>query len=379
MPAYFKYLLTLLLINSYGTAFTGTKEHFSVNYQIVLPETIKTALKNYDSSFVTYKANDFSAEIISSYPFRVWQSPSAVIGDFNGDKMFDVVFLGYNAKHRLAIGIVSNKNTYKATEIIKLDLPNKDKINPHKNLTIYLSLVPDRKFPDEIKGNINAGCNAFQIIKQGKGAVLYYYQSDENRFSFYKGSKPLFYNYKDDSSFLSASEWKQSYKNEMPRIKYSMSFSSRIQSIIKKCSPDFETWDQDDYIPIITKLYEFSPKQLLSAVVGDFNGDKVSDAILTGHSKKINSISMTILSNGNDYKLHDCSNGSYVDPQKEWYTGELGFFSYLEYVPPKKFEGIFSGYPLELKRDAYKWDVFEKTSSLYYFDGKNFKEYLISD
>ncbi len=68
-----------------------------------------------------------------------------------------------------------------------------------------------------------------------------------------------------------------------------------MSAAIRGYDPDFEVWTQDDYAPGIVRAYNFSLRSTPAAIIGDFNGDGVLDAYLTGHDKT-NVINIAVLS-----------------------------------------------------------------------------------
>lgn len=372
-PRWCATILFLIAFPFYTIASAESEKHFDINYKIILPEIIKTAMLDYNPDFAMYEKHDFNSQIISLYPYRYWQSPSAAIADFNGDKIFDLAIFGHiREKKTIVVFFSKGKGTgYESEQILVLPAKKSE-----SRLNSYMILAPKSKLPENVKDNLKPDCDVL-LFNRPDETVFFYFEAKTGKINSFK---PLRSSCALCDYNFHMPWWNYKYiENGKPRITYSLSFSTKITSVVRNCDADFETWTQDDYLATIPKIYEFSQKQFPFAVIGDFNGDNLPDAILTGHSQKAKSVSIIILSHKNDYKIHDCSKGEYVDPRKEWYLDEPGFFSYLEYVSPKNFTGVFAGHPLELTRDAYKWSVFEKTSSIYYFDGRDFQEYLVSD
>lgn len=95
-------------------------------YKVILSTGMKLALKRYDSEFQTLKAEDFNPLLRKTYPYKIlwfdrtvtgYQTPSAVIGDFNGDAKPDAVLIGRNKTHGKRIIILSSGNKYAVIEL----------------------------------------------------------------------------------------------------------------------------------------------------------------------------------------------------------------------------------------------------------------------
>jgi hypothetical protein len=112
----------------------GEKPQIEVNkktgdYTIILSSEMDKALKEYEKKHYGYpfnilNAKNFKKDIINSYPFGIYQSPSAVFGDFNGDGIIDVVLMGQTEASQdsnwwvnpAVIEIVSNSKKTKKKE-----------------------------------------------------------------------------------------------------------------------------------------------------------------------------------------------------------------------------------------------------------------------
>ena len=74
-----------------------------------------------------------------------------------------------------------------------------------------------------------------------------------------------------------------------PKIKiengvYQLSIGKDALQALKKFDPNFQIWTEDAFMPSAKKYYKSSIKQTLAGVVGDFNGDKIPDVVLSGHN-----------------------------------------------------------------------------------------------
>ncbi len=132
-------------------------------------------------------------------------------------------------------------------------------------------------------------------------------------------------------------------------------------------NPGFKVWKQGDYLPLLVERYKFTNKQTPSAVIGDFNGDKILDIALHGGNKVI-----CILSDDKSFKV--------VEVQKGHMGGKRGpLWKYLCFVPAGKASSYHEEQSLELKTDAFQICYFETASVLYYFKDGRFLKYTTSD
>lgn len=108
------------------------KTHIKVTYEVVLSPTMKKALGKYDLNFRAWKSDDYLPTLIQLYEFKsfprknffAYQTPSAVIGDFNGDADPDAVMMGHDKINSLTIAIMSGKTGYRVIELEKGQLKN---------------------------------------------------------------------------------------------------------------------------------------------------------------------------------------------------------------------------------------------------------------
>ena len=84
-----------------------------VEYRIVLPDDMERALRAFDPSFKIWEQSDYSVKDIRRYPFSLQSTPSAVIGDFNGDGRLDAVLAGRNKHGPEILAVMSASATYR--------------------------------------------------------------------------------------------------------------------------------------------------------------------------------------------------------------------------------------------------------------------------
>ena len=77
-------------------------------YEIVLSSTVRRLIGELAPGFAMWRQGDYPPEYICSYDFSLRTAPSAVIGDFNGDSVNDVMLSGHDASEPIVVGIVSS-------------------------------------------------------------------------------------------------------------------------------------------------------------------------------------------------------------------------------------------------------------------------------
>ncbi|MDO8805430.1 MAG: hypothetical protein Q7R35_13490 [Elusimicrobiota bacterium] len=168
-------------------------------YKIILSTGIELALKKYDPEFQVLKAEDFNPLLRKIYPYKVlwfdrtitgYQTPPAVIGDFNGDAKPDAVLIGRNKTHGKRIAILSNGNEYTVIEFSAGPLLKEPTALDHErkvgNIEGCLELIPPGKIKAEPAFNrpeIDLKTDAFKYGGFEGSQGIYYY--NEGKFIDY--------------------------------------------------------------------------------------------------------------------------------------------------------------------------------------------------
>ncbi len=106
-----------------------------IRYEINLSSEIKKLLYEYDPDFQILNYDDYSEELISLFPITPYNTPSVVVGDFNGDNREDILMIGKK---------ISNKHIEKEIVILSTNTTNNYII-----LTQWEAKYPPQKIGDE--------------------------------------------------------------------------------------------------------------------------------------------------------------------------------------------------------------------------------------
>lgn len=165
-------------------------------------------------------------------------------------------------------------------------------------------------------------------------------------------------------------------------VDYSIHLSTYIQKLICNLIPQFEIYKPKDLEPLIIKLYEFKTfmpwrsfmtYQTPTAVIGDFNGDNKPDLVVSGRNQK-EKIVIALISEKENYRILEVW-------KSPLFENENRIFYYLTLITPTKISENkkFNRPEINLKTDAFAINFFEKSSSIYIYNGDKFIFYQLSD
>jgi hypothetical protein len=165
--------------------------------ELKLGKTAEDALKKFDANLVLLKSEDFTQSIQDMFQDDIpGQTPVAIVGDLNGDKIQDAVVMGKNKTKILTVALMSEKSgSYQAKKLAEKPLPVKMDKKDSKakstaktesdqelqsqdetGLTEYLGLVPAiHRGPKAEQGEKRFENDAVRIENfRGASRLLYY-------------------------------------------------------------------------------------------------------------------------------------------------------------------------------------------------------------
>lgn len=149
-------------------------------YVVYISPAIRDAIDKYDPSFTTWRLDDYLPRLAREYLFTGADAPFAVVGDFNGDKIPDMVLDGHASKYAPCISVLSEGSGYRIVEMQRVEL-----FDPHQircgegeyGISEYFGLVPAGKIESAWEDNsLMLEADAFETVFYGKGAMVYYYK-----------------------------------------------------------------------------------------------------------------------------------------------------------------------------------------------------------
>lgn len=168
-----------------------------INYKVVLSTPMSEALAKHDPNFRIWEAGDFHPDLIRLYRFTSfenwrnfvsYQTPSAVIGDFNGDGAPDVVLTGRDNTDDKVIVILSSGAIFNVVDVEKGPLIE-SVLAGKGTVEKSLGLVPPRRVKPAPSYNLppfDLKTDAIEIAFLDRGARIFIYK--DGKFEIYSES-----------------------------------------------------------------------------------------------------------------------------------------------------------------------------------------------
>jgi hypothetical protein len=136
----------------------------------------------------------------------------------------------------------------------------------------------------------------------------------------------------------------------------------------------FEIARLEEYDPNVRRyVTDLGPRQALSAVVGDFDGDGRDDAVMHARKRQSADSAQVFV-----VILNQSAGPRVIEVERyPLYTGPLG--EYLLYQKAETVRSAHEKQPLTLTTDAFQIVFFEKAAQLYYYQNGQFKQYFTAD
>lgn len=141
-------------------------------------------------------------------------------------------------------------------------------------------------------------------------------------------------------------------------------------------APGFRVWQPMEYDAGIGRGYQFTERQALSVVIGDFNGDRRADVVLEGVGDSLY-LEAVLLSHADSVQLVELGAVRGTPPTEPRCSD-----SYLQFTPPGRYSSVeieLEAEALVLETDAFSSIGFEKSSEIYYWRNGEFHRYATGD
>jgi hypothetical protein len=180
----------------------GESPKIEINYNVILSAQMQNVLKQQLPDFKIWGIKHFHPAVFTTPDFgyifrdrmdeltyRVQQSPSAVIGDFNGDGKEDIVLDGYTKTQRLKVFLLSENNSYNLITLDRGELP--DNFDPENDEPVYESMElveKGRIIRNEFeKEALKLKTDAVKATGETFGCILYYDKEQKKFLSYTTG------------------------------------------------------------------------------------------------------------------------------------------------------------------------------------------------
>ena len=171
-----------------------------------------------------------------------------------------------------------------------------------------------------------------------------------------------------------------------------------MESALRAFDPDFRVRRLSDYPPYMwrpgctpspecaQRHYRLKPREAPFAVVGDFNGDGILDAVMDGDNR-INGRRIFILTNRQTFSASEVeefmripteieSSRSTRGAGRDW---EDGIGEGLSWVKPGTYRTPYEPQPLVLRTDGFVVSYFGKAAVLWYLRDGKWNQFILSD
>lgn len=171
-----------------------------------------------------------------------------------------------------------------------------------------------------------------------------------------------------------------------------------MEAALRAFDPEFRVRRLSDYPPYMWRpgctwspecargLYRLKPREAPFAVVGDFNGDGILDAVIDGDNRE-SGRRIVVLSNRQTLSVSELdslgrisndieSSRSNKGASRDW---EDGIGVGLSWAKPDTYRTPYEPQALVLRTDAFVVSYFEKASVLYYLQNGKWNKFMLSD
>lgn len=171
-----------------------------------------------------------------------------------------------------------------------------------------------------------------------------------------------------------------------------------MNAALRAFDPEFRVRRLSDYPPYLWRpacteapdcarsLYQIKPREALFAVIGDFNGDGVLDAVLDGDNRTVGR-RLVVLSSGSAFSVSELQQlpripghiESYRDNKNAIRLEDDGLQEGLSLARAGRHRSPYEPRPLILKTDGVVVSTFDRAAVLYFLRKGKWNEYIIAD
>ncbi|HEY6952398.1 MAG TPA: hypothetical protein VI758_08310, partial [Bacteroidota bacterium] len=146
------------------------------NAVLYLPEAMQAAIERFDPDFRTWKMSNYTPELRSWYDYSEFNLPFAVVGDFNGDSIKDVVLHGHTRKAEVFLCVLSADSGFRT---LPVEMYEQSGLSDSTIFETFLTLEEPRDIKTGYEEyTLHLTTDAFSICYFEKAGSLYYYKNN---------------------------------------------------------------------------------------------------------------------------------------------------------------------------------------------------------
>jgi hypothetical protein len=150
------------------------KQLDSSTFRLFLPLPMAKLLEDSAPGFELWPWQHYDRDVRTVYVISHRTAPSAIIGDFNGDGVQDVVMEGHDRKRALRLCLLSHEVGFRLL-ILENHPWNPSALDPGTEISYLAFRAPGRIATNDNGEEVVLRTDAFERVIVDKGAILYYW------------------------------------------------------------------------------------------------------------------------------------------------------------------------------------------------------------